>query len=73
MPHTDLLNSFSLGATRENEQDALRFAARHNIRPWIQEYPMTVAGLNDAFAGLDDGSMRYRAVLSKELGNEFSV
>ncbi|KAL1893340.1 putative secondary metabolism biosynthetic enzyme [Sporothrix stenoceras] len=64
---------FSLGATRENEQNALKFADRHKIRPWIQEYPMTVDGLNSAFAGLDDGSMRYRAVLSKELGNEFSV
>lgn len=32
---------------------------------------MTVDGLNSAFAGLDEGSMRYRAVLSKELGNEF--
>lgn len=73
MLHTNPQNSFSLGATRENEQEALRFAARHNIQPWVQEFPMTAAGLTDAFAGLDDGTMRYRAVLSKELGNEFSV
>ncbi|CAK7214655.1 putative secondary metabolism biosynthetic enzyme [Sporothrix bragantina] len=63
----------SLGATRENEQEALRFAARHNLQPWTQEFPMTEAGLTSAFAALDDGSIRYRAVLSKELGNEFSV
>ncbi|CAK7226015.1 putative secondary metabolism biosynthetic enzyme [Sporothrix curviconia] len=63
----------SLGATRENEQEALRFAARHSLQPWIQEYPFTEAGLTSAFAALDDGAIRYRAVLSKELGNAFSV
>ncbi|ERS97524.1 hypothetical protein HMPREF1624_05693 [Sporothrix schenckii ATCC 58251] len=64
---------FSLGATRQNEQDALKFAARHNIRPWIQEYPMSEEGLTEAFVRLADGTMRYRAVLSKELGNAFSA
>ncbi|CAK7203202.1 hypothetical protein SEUCBS139899_005933 [Sporothrix eucalyptigena] len=63
----------SLGATRENEQEALRFAARHKLNPWIDEFPMTEAGLTDAFKALDSGSIRYRAVLSKELGNDFSV
>ena len=65
--------SSTLGATRENEQEALRFAARHNLQPWIEEFPMTEAGLTSAFEALDSGSIRYRAVLSKELGNEFSV
>lgn len=34
---------------------------------------MTKHGLEAALATLDNGSVRYRAVLSKALGNEFTV
>ncbi len=40
----------------------LDFAAKHNIRPWIEEFPMTDEGLNQAFDRLGSGQIRYRAV-----------
>ncbi|KAI0030878.1 chaperonin 10-like protein [Vararia minispora EC-137] len=41
----------------------LSFAATHNVKPIVQEFPMTQKGLSDAFAALDAGTVRYRAVL----------
>ncbi|KAI9258763.1 hypothetical protein BDA99DRAFT_514076 [Phascolomyces articulosus] len=41
----------------------LQFAARHNIRPQIEEFPMTVRGIEDAIHHLHSGKARYRAVL----------
>ena len=54
----------STEASRRNHIDALTFAARHDIRPWIEEYPMTVDGLTRALADLEAGKIRYRAVLA---------
>jgi alcohol dehydrogenase (NADP+) len=48
----------------------LIFAAKHGIKPWIQEFPMTADGLTKALEALDAGKIKYRAVLSKELGSE---
>ncbi|EXJ86688.1 hypothetical protein A1O3_03641 [Capronia epimyces CBS 606.96] len=56
----------STEATRENHVQALRFAARHSIKPWIVEFPMNVEGLTTALAALESGKVRYRAVLSRE-------
>lgn len=64
---TNKVISSSMEGTRENHINALKFAARHNIKPWIQEFPMTLDGLNQAFVALDSGKIRYRAVLSTEL------
>ena len=47
--------------------DALTFAARNNIKPWIEEFPMSAEGLNDALRALDNGCLRYRAVLSSDM------
>jgi alcohol dehydrogenase (NADP+) len=47
--------------------DALNFAARHGIEPWIEEFPMSADGLTRALMALDSGKMRYRAVLSTEV------
>ena len=41
----------------------LRLAAAHNVKPIVQEFPMTQRGLMDAFAALEAGTVRYRAVL----------
>jgi len=54
----------STEASRQNHINAMTFAARHNIRPWIQEFPMTAEGLVQAFAALESGKIRYRGVLT---------
>ncbi|EFW99811.1 NADP-dependent alcohol dehydrogenase [Grosmannia clavigera kw1407] len=54
----------------ENYAAALNLAARHRIQPWVEEFPMTVEGLTTAMDKLQEGVVLYRAVLSKELGNE---
>lgn len=41
--------------------DMLSFAARHKIRPWVEEFPMSE--VNQAIAHLRDGKARYRVVL----------
>ncbi|KAH6681749.1 NADP-dependent alcohol dehydrogenase [Halenospora varia] len=56
----------STEASRRNHIDALTFAVRHNIRPWIKEFPMTLAGLTSALNSLESGEIQYRAVLSRE-------
>jgi D-arabinose 1-dehydrogenase-like Zn-dependent alcohol dehydrogenase len=45
----------------------LEFAAKHNIKPLVEEFPMSAEGLKQAFAALDSGKIRYRAVLSTEV------
>ena len=42
--------------------DMFRFCVRHNVRPTIQEYPMTEKGLNEAVQALQQGKAHYRAV-----------
>ncbi|KAF2138554.1 uncharacterized protein K452DRAFT_234108 [Aplosporella prunicola CBS 121167] len=53
-------------ANRAVHRRMLDFAARHQIKPMIQQYPMTVQGVEDAMAALDAGKVRYRAVLIPE-------
>ncbi|TVY13283.1 alcohol dehydrogenase [Lachnellula arida] len=62
--------SASTEASRRNHIDALTFAARHNIRPWIQEFPMTEAGLAKALDLLEHGKIKYRAVLTVGLRDD---
>jgi uncharacterized zinc-type alcohol dehydrogenase-like protein len=44
----------------------LDFAARHNIAPQNEHYPMSQ--INDAFARLESGKARYRIVLDADFG-----
>jgi D-arabinose 1-dehydrogenase-like Zn-dependent alcohol dehydrogenase len=44
----------------------LDFAARHNIQPIIQKFPMTTAGVEEALGMVEAGKMRYRGVLEVE-------
>lgn len=62
----------STEASRRNHVDALTFAARHNIRPWIEEFPMTEEGLTQALDALEAGKVRYRAVLSYDSGSSLA-
>ncbi|KAB2575631.1 putative nadp-dependent alcohol dehydrogenase protein [Lasiodiplodia theobromae] len=56
----------STEASRKTYIEMLRFVGRHKLAPWIQKFPMTEAGLADAFATLEEGRMRYRGVLVAE-------
>ncbi|KAK4936440.1 hypothetical protein LTR10_022657 [Elasticomyces elasticus] len=53
----------SLVAARQIHREMLEFAAKHDIRPIIQTFPMTLDGVNKAFETLENGQMRYRGVL----------
>ncbi|TVY36397.1 alcohol dehydrogenase [Lachnellula occidentalis] len=64
---SDYHESGSSEASRQNHVDALAFAARHGIKPWIEEFPMNAEGLSNALAALEGGKVRYRAVLSTEV------
>lgn len=50
-------------ANKWHSNRMLDFAARHNINPIIQEFPMTIEGIEEAFETMENGSLRYRAVL----------
>lgn len=52
-----------LPCSRGSHVKMLRFAALHGIRPVIEEFPLSVEGIEDAFAKLEQGKLRYRAVL----------
>ncbi|KAF2732907.1 GroES-like protein [Polyplosphaeria fusca] len=53
----------SIVAARHIHRKMLHFAAQHNIRPIVQEFPMSEEGINKAMQTLNDGHMRYRGVL----------
>lgn len=46
---------------RQDIRDTLAFAARHQVLPWVQQWPMHL--VNDAIEHLRQGQVRYRAVL----------
>ncbi|KAJ3788925.1 chaperonin 10-like protein [Lentinula aff. detonsa] len=54
----------SMLATRFTQTKMLEFADRHHIRPIIEKFPMTEAGIGAAIEKLKNGQIRYRAVLS---------
>jgi len=53
----------SLVAARQVHKDMLAFAALHQIKPVIETFPMTTEGIEESMQKLDEGKMRYRAVL----------
>lgn len=53
----------STEASKRNHIDMLEFAARNKIKPWVEKFPMTGSGLQEAFHRLESGKMRYRGVL----------
>jgi D-arabinose 1-dehydrogenase-like Zn-dependent alcohol dehydrogenase len=50
-------------APNESMRAMLKFAAIHKVKPQIEKFPMTQAGITDAMQKLRDGKMRYRGVL----------
>ncbi|KAA8915014.1 alcohol dehydrogenase [Sphaerosporella brunnea] len=45
----------------------LEFAARHKVQAMIEVFPMNEEGITEAFAKLDAGKLRYRAVLQNQM------
>ncbi|KAF8558173.1 GroES-like protein [Imleria badia] len=52
-----------LPCPRGSHVKMLRFAALHGIQPVIEEFPMSVDGIEQAMAKLEKGKIRYRAVM----------
>lgn len=50
-------------AARSVHKKMLDFAARHQIAPVIERFPMSKKGVEDGMARLREGKIRYRAVL----------
>jgi len=47
-------------------EQMLEFAALHGVKPIIERFPLTLDGVRDSLKKLDEGKMRYRAVLYAE-------
>jgi D-arabinose 1-dehydrogenase-like Zn-dependent alcohol dehydrogenase len=56
----------SICPSRGTHVEMLRFAALHGIKPIVQEFPLTKAGIEEAMEKLEEGKVRYRAVLVAE-------
>jgi D-arabinose 1-dehydrogenase-like Zn-dependent alcohol dehydrogenase len=53
----------SIVAPRYIHKRMLEFAAHHQIKPITQHYEMNEEGIEKAMKDLDEGNVRYRAVL----------
>ncbi|KAF2232298.1 GroES-like protein [Viridothelium virens] len=53
----------SIVAPRYTHRQMIAFAALHGIHPIIEKFPMTADGITKAMHELDEGHVRYRAVL----------
>jgi D-arabinose 1-dehydrogenase-like Zn-dependent alcohol dehydrogenase len=53
----------NLVASRSVHAEMLTFTAEHDIKPLVEEFPMTEEGMAEAIAKLENGKIRYRAVL----------
>jgi D-arabinose 1-dehydrogenase-like Zn-dependent alcohol dehydrogenase len=51
------------GAHPASLKAMLEFAAKHDIKPTIEKFPLTKQGVIDAMQKLRDGKVRYRGVL----------
>lgn len=53
----------SLVAARQVHREMLVFAAHHQIKPIIEQFPMTQEGITQCMEKLEAGNMRYRGVV----------
>ena len=53
----------SAGAHIQSLKVMMDFAAKHGVKPQIEEFPMSQKGVTDAMQKLKDGKMRYRGVV----------
>lgn len=56
----------SVVAPRQIHREMLKFAALHQIKPVIQEFPLSEAGIKDAMDKLEKGEVHFRAVLKPQ-------
>ncbi|PGH32672.1 hypothetical protein GX50_04519 [[Emmonsia] crescens] len=56
----------SLVSSRRNLHQLLQLCAAKGIKPTTMQFPLTVAGAEDAMKHLREGKIRYRAVLTRE-------
>ncbi|KAG1805977.1 chaperonin 10-like protein [Suillus subaureus] len=56
----------SICPSRGTHVKMLKFAALHSIKPIVEEFPLTKAGIEKAMGKLENGDVRYRAVLVAE-------
>jgi len=54
-------------ANRSAHKEMLEFAAFHNIKPVVQTFPLTEAGIAEAMDKLEKGQVYYRAVLLAQI------
>lgn len=71
IPHLPMLQAGitvqgSLVAARSVHRHMLEFAAQHDIKPILMQFPLNEEGIEDAMATLRDGKMRYRGVLTPQ-------
>jgi D-arabinose 1-dehydrogenase-like Zn-dependent alcohol dehydrogenase len=52
-----------LVAPRQVHREMIEFAGLHGIKPIIEQFLLTVEGITEAMDILNEGKMRYRAVL----------
>ncbi|KAF9025796.1 GroES-like protein [Hymenopellis radicata] len=70
-PYSDLtLRGYTVVGTilagRSMHEDMLSFAARNQVAPIIEKFPLTKGGVVEAVERLQSGKMRYRGVLTNE-------
>ena len=53
----------SCSSTPNEDVKMMEFAARHGVKPMLEEFPMTLDGAKAAIKKLTEGGLRYRAVL----------
>ena len=54
----------SAGAQVASARAMLDFAAKHGVKPQIEEFPMTQKGITEAMDKVVSGKMRYRGVVA---------
>ncbi|OAX85348.1 hypothetical protein ACJ72_00277 [Emergomyces africanus] len=64
--HEGLRIQGSLVSSRRNMLHLLQFCAAKGIKPTTMQFPLTVAGAEEAMKRLREGKVRYRAVLVRE-------
>jgi len=58
----------TLVAPRQVHREMIEFARLHGIKPIIEQFPLMVEGITEAMDRLNEGKMRYRAVLVAQQG-----
>lgn len=63
----DLAFRISTGASRTIFYQMFDFAVLHGVKPYIEKFPLTLEGLQEAQSKMEKGSVRYKAVMEVKL------